>query len=72
MTMPAGWKPPNERMVLGKEETLWSNEKTKGIFKKTVMEVQILTNYRVIRNDYGIMLQEIEDVVVINQQSFTI
>ena len=48
--MPAGWKPSNEQAALGREETLWRNEITKGIFKKRLVETQVLTNYRVIRS----------------------
>ena len=65
--MPAGWEAPNEREILGKEETLWRNEITQGILKKTVVEVQTLTNYRVSHNGYETMLQDIDDVVVMNQ-----
>jgi len=65
--MPAGWKPTNEQAALGKEETLWRNELTEGIFKKRVVEVQTITNYRVLRNDRGVMFKDIDDVVVMNQ-----
>jgi len=65
--MPAGWKPTNEQAALGREETLWRNQVTKGIFKKRVVEVQIITNYRILRNDKGIMFKDIDDVVVMNQ-----
>ena len=67
MAMPAGWNTPKEREILGSEETIWRNEITQGIFKKTVVEVQTLTNYRVLRDDYETMLQDIDDVIVINQ-----
>lgn len=33
MTLPAGWKQPDDGNVLGGEEVLWRNERTKGIFK---------------------------------------
>jgi hypothetical protein len=66
MTMPAGWKPTSEQAALGIEETLWRNQKTQGIFKKRVVEVQTITNYRVLRNDKGIMFKDIDDVVVMN------
>ena len=61
MVIPAGWEAPNEREILGKEETLWRNEITQGILKKTVVEVQTLTNYKVLLNSYGTMLQDIDD-----------
>src|SRR5829696_6413204 len=67
MTMPAGWKATNEQAALGKEETLWRNQVTKGIFKKMVVEVQTITNYRILRNDKGIMFKDIDDMVVTNQ-----
>lgn len=67
MTMPAGWKTSKEREILGSEETIWRNEITHGIFKKTVVEVQTLTNYRVLRNGYETMLEDIDDVIVMNQ-----
>jgi hypothetical protein len=67
MTMPAGWRPTNEQAALGKEETLWRNQVTQGIFKTMVVEVQTITNYRVLRNDSGLMFKDIDDVVVMNQ-----
>jgi ribosomal protein L40E len=67
MTMPAGWKQPDHVNVLGGEEVLWRNEITKGIFKKTVIEVQVITNYRVIKNDFGIMLKDVNDITIMNQ-----
>ena len=67
MTMPAGWRPTNEQAPLGKEETLWRNQVIQGIFKKRVVEVQTITNYRVLRNDKGITFKDIDDVVVMNQ-----
>jgi hypothetical protein len=67
MTLPAGWKQPDDGNVLGGEEVLWRNERTKGIFKKTVIEVQIITNYRVIKNDFGIMLKDVDDITIMNQ-----
>jgi Double zinc ribbon len=67
MTMPAGWRPTNEQAAFGKEETLWRNQVTQGIFKKRVVEVQTITNYRVLRNDKGITFKDIDDVVVMNQ-----
>jgi hypothetical protein len=67
MTMPAGWKPTSEQAALGREETLWRNQITQGIFKKRVVEVHTITNYRVLRNDKGIMFKDIDDVVVMNQ-----
>ena len=48
MTMPAGWRSTNEQAALGKEETLWRNQVTQGILKKRVVEVQTITNYRVL------------------------
>ena len=65
--MPAGWKPSNDQMASGREEVLWRNEITQGIFKKKVVEVQTITNYRILRNDYGVMLKDIDDAVVLNQ-----
>jgi hypothetical protein len=67
MTMPAGWKSTNEQAALGKEETLWRNHVTEGIFKKRVVEVHTITNYRVLLSDKGLMFKEIDDVVVMNQ-----
>jgi hypothetical protein len=67
MTMPAGWKPTSEQAALGREETLWRNQITQGILKKRVVEVQTITNYRVLRNDKGVMFKDIDDVVVMNQ-----
>lgn len=66
--MPAGWKSTNEQAALGKEGTLWRNHVTEGIFKKRVVEVHTITNYRVLLNDdKGLMFKEIDDVVVTNQ-----
>jgi len=67
MTMPAGCKSTNEQAALGKEGTLWRNHVTEGIFKKRVVEVHTITNYRVLLNDKGLMFKEIDDVVVMNQ-----
>lgn len=67
MTMPAGWKPTREQAALGREEILWRNQITQGILKKRVVEVQTISNYRVLRNDKGVMFKDIDDVVVMNQ-----
>src|SRR5215207_672481 len=67
MAMPTGWKPTNEQAALGKEETLWRNQITEGIFKKRVVEVQTITNYRVLQNDRGVMFKDVDDVVIMNQ-----
>jgi hypothetical protein len=67
MTMPAGWKSTNEQAALGKEGTLLRNHVTEGIFKKRVVEVHTIINYRVLPNDKGLMFKEIDDVVVMNQ-----
>ena len=67
MTLPAGWKPTNEQVALAKEETLWKNQLTEGIIKKRVVEVQTITNYRVLRNDRGVTFRDIDDVVIMNQ-----
>jgi hypothetical protein len=32
--MPAGWQPTSKQAILGKEEILWRNQITQGIFKK--------------------------------------
>jgi hypothetical protein len=39
---------------LGKEETLWRNHVTEGIFKKRVVKVHTITNYRVLLNNKGV------------------
>jgi hypothetical protein len=67
MTLPAGWTPTNEQTALGKEEILWKNQLTEGIFKKRVVEVQTITNYRVEQNGRSVMFKDIDDVVVMNQ-----
>ena len=67
MTMPAEWKKPTDQVAGGSEQTLWRNELTKGIFNKKVSEVQTITNYRVMQNDSGILLKDINDIVVMNQ-----
>jgi hypothetical protein len=72
MTLPAGWTPAgrtptNEQATLGNEQTLWKNQLTEGIFKKRVVEVQTITNYRVVKNDWSVMFRDIDDVVVMNQ-----
>lgn len=79
MTLPADWKSPEkEQIELGREETLWRNQITQGIFNKKVVEVQIITNHRVLRNDcvFGAMLNDIDEMVVMNQhrvsESYTI
>src|SRR5215217_6306706 len=67
MTMPAGWKKPTDQVAAGSEQTLWRNEITKGIINKKVSEVQTITNYRLMRNDSGVLLKDINDIVVMNQ-----
>ena len=49
------------------KKKLWRNQITQGIFKKKVVEIQTITNYRVLRNDKGITFNDIDDVVVMNQ-----
>ncbi|HET7284845.1 MAG TPA: zinc ribbon domain-containing protein [Nitrososphaeraceae archaeon] len=55
-------------MLQGPEQTIWHNEITKGIFHKKVVEVQLITNYRVLRDNFGISLQDLDDIVVMNQR----
>jgi ribosomal protein L37E len=49
------------------EQVIWSNEVTKGFFKKTVVETQKITNYRVIQNSAYVGLGLLDDIVVMNQ-----
>jgi hypothetical protein len=49
------------------EQVIWSNEVTKGFFKKTVVETQKITNYRVIQNLAYVGLGLLDDIVVTNQ-----
>jgi hypothetical protein len=67
MTVPAGWKPPIETTALGTERIIWHNELTKGFFHKQVVDTQRITNYRVIQNNYEILLKDVDDIVVMNQ-----
>jgi hypothetical protein len=55
------------RVLTSPEQVIWSNEITKGFFKKTVVETQKITNYRVIQNSAYVGLGLLEDIVVMNQ-----
>ena len=68
MTMPAGWKAPIETTALGPERIVWHNELTKGIFHKQVVDIQRITNYRVIHNNSVISLKDVDDILVMNQR----
>lgn len=57
----------HQQVNLGKEEILWRNQVTEGIFKKRVVETQVITNHRIRQNDSGVMFKDIDDVVVMNQ-----
>ena len=62
MTMPADWKSSPEQVSNQNERILWRNEVTKGIIHRTVVEVQVITNYRVLQNNFGISLKDLDDI----------
>lgn len=76
MTMPTGWKPSSSSsplpssiyQALGSEQSIWHNEIMTGIIHRKVAETQTITNYRVLRNDFGVFLKDLDDIVVMNQQ----
>jgi hypothetical protein len=49
------------------ERVLWHNEETEGFFKKSIVETQKITNYRVYQNSDYITLSELDDIVIMNQ-----
>jgi hypothetical protein len=50
------------------ERVRWTNEVTEeGFFKKRVVEIQRITNYRVYQNSTYISLSELDDIVIMNQ-----
>ena len=63
MTMPADWKSSSKQVSNQDERILWRNEVTKGIIHRTVVEVQVITNYRVLQNNFGISLKDLDDIV---------
>jgi hypothetical protein len=67
MSLPAGSKVPAGTTALGIERIVWHNEITKGIFHKHIVEIERITNYRVIQNNSEILLKDVDDIVVINQ-----
>ena len=77
MTMPKGWKSgqspdaqPNaghDIQPTGQEQIIWRNDVTTGIIHRKVVETQIITNMRVMRNDRSIALSDLDDIIVMNQ-----
>jgi hypothetical protein len=53
------------------EQILWYNEVTEGFFKKSVVETQKITNYRVYQNSDYITLSELDDILIMNQHRFS-
>jgi hypothetical protein len=53
------------------EVILWKNVSTKGFFHKRVVLALELTNFSVIINNTRVPLSEIDNVVVINQYSYS-
>ncbi|MGA9845720.1 MAG: zinc ribbon domain-containing protein [Nitrososphaeraceae archaeon] len=78
MTMPAGWRPQTPstpssatspvEQTLGPEQSIWHNEVMTGIIHRKVVETQTITNYRVLKNNLGVYLKDLDDIVVMNQQ----
>lgn len=58
----------SESHSFGDERLLWKNEVKTGIINRRVIETQIVTTQRVIKNNYTIRLEDIIDIVVTNQQ----
>lgn len=48
------------------ERVLWHNEVTEGLFKKRIVEIQKITNYRVYQNSDYITLSELDDILIVN------
>ena len=70
MTMPKGWNTNQNntsQYSFGPETVIWKNEVMTGIFNRKVVEVQIITNLRVLQNDRAIALSELDDIIVMNQ-----
>ena len=76
--MPTGWDnegqpvSTDKQATSGNEVTLWRNEITHGIFHKKVVETQTITSYRVFQNSTQLLLKDIDDIIVMNQQSLSI
>lgn len=51
------------------EDVLWENIVSKGLIKREVVEVQRLTNYRVMQNERSIGLPMVDDILVMNSHS---
>lgn len=52
------------------ELVLWYNEVTEGgYFNKSVVETQKITNYRVYQNSAYIALSQLDDIVIMNEQT---
>lgn len=51
------------------EEVLWQRQLTKGVFKKQVVAVERITNYRINQNEKVIGFGMVEDIVVMNRHS---
>ncbi len=58
----------NENHSFNEERVLWKNEVKTGIIHRRVIETQIVTTQRVIKNNYTIRLEDIIDIVITNQQ----
>ena len=60
-------KKQDEVLLQANEQVIWRNILTKGFFNKKIIDTQIITNFRVIRNDYEIPLQDLDDIVIMNR-----
>jgi hypothetical protein len=70
MTMPSGWKPKDEDIILDSEETIWRGDSIKGIINRK-SEVQLITNRRVVQGNRAFNLSDLDDIVVMNQHTST-
>ncbi|AIC16956.1 zinc ribbon domain-containing protein [Nitrososphaera viennensis] len=59
MTLPKGYRP---------ERVLWQDDITQGLFRQSVVEHREITTLRVIKNEVGIRLADIDEILVVNTE----
>jgi hypothetical protein len=59
--------PQDSHLNIEKERIVWRNAVTSGIIHKKIVETQLITNFRVISNNFQLPLKDVDDIVVMNQ-----
>lgn len=65
MTMPGGWR--SDQSDIRTEQVIWRNDVMTGIIRRKVVEVQIITNQRVLLGNQSVALTDLDEIVVMNQ-----